>query len=196
METAVSERLERAAASDELIDCITIAGHGEPTLHPEFEEIAHRLADARDRIAPTIPIAILSNSTTCMYRDVREGLRETDERYMKLDGGDPFTLGIINGTRISVDSIVDGLLRLGPLTLQSMFVADVAGRVDNVGEGAVNAWLRSVERVRPLAVHLYTLGRAPALRSLRPVPPRRLREIAEQVRASGTAARVFAACPY
>jgi hypothetical protein len=39
----------------------------------------------RDRIAPSIPIAILSNSTTCMYYDVRNGLRRVDERHMKLD---------------------------------------------------------------------------------------------------------------
>src|SRR5262245_34849569 len=36
---AVAERLERAAAADELIDRITVAGHGEPTLHPDFETV-------------------------------------------------------------------------------------------------------------------------------------------------------------
>jgi hypothetical protein len=115
-----------------------------------------------------------------------------DERYMKLDGGDPFTLRTINGTRVTIDAIVDGLPALGPLTLQSMFVADAAGRVDNVGEGAVNTWLGSVERVRPMAVQLYTLGREAGLSSLRPVSTRRLREIAERVRASGIPADVFA----
>jgi len=191
VETAVAERLLRAAAGDELIDRITIAGHGEPTLHPEFEQIVERLCAVRDREAPAIPIAVLSNSTTCMYDDVRRGLRGIDERYMKLDGGDPFTLRTINGSRLPIDAIVDGLLKLGPLIVQSMFVADPAGRLDNVGDGAVSDWLAAVERIHPLAVHIYTLGRGPARASLRPAPPRRLREIAEHVRAAGIPAQVF-----
>jgi wyosine [tRNA(Phe)-imidazoG37] synthetase (radical SAM superfamily) len=59
-----------------------VAGHGEPTLHPEFAEIAMRLRSARDRIAPRIPLAILSNSTTAAADDVRRGLGCFDERYM------------------------------------------------------------------------------------------------------------------
>jgi wyosine [tRNA(Phe)-imidazoG37] synthetase (radical SAM superfamily) len=191
VEAALSERLQRAAANDEILDRITIAGHGEPTLHPEFDEVVERMSGARDRIAPALPIAILSNSTTCMYDDVRRALRALDERYMKLDGGDPFTLRNLNATRVPIDTIVDGLAALGPLVLQSMFVSDPSGRIENVGDGAVTEWLDAVERVQPLAVHLYTLRRAPSLISLRPAPSRRLREIAEHVRAAGFPAQVY-----
>jgi wyosine [tRNA(Phe)-imidazoG37] synthetase (radical SAM superfamily) len=191
VDAALSERLQRAAANDEIIDRITIAGHGEPTLHPEFEEVVARMSAARDRNAPAMPMAILSNSTTCMYADVRNALRAIDERYMKLDGGDPFTLRNLNATRVAVDTIVDGLVALGPLTIQSMFVSDLAGRMDNVGEGAVSEWLAAVERVRPLGVHLYTLRRHPPLTSLRPATPQRMREIAERVRAAGIPALVY-----
>jgi len=191
VETAVADRLLRAAAGNELIDRITIAGRGEPTLHPEFAQIVARLCTVRDRIAPAIPIAVHSNSTTCMYDDIREGLHRLDERYMKLDGGDPLTVRMINGSRLAVETIVNGLMALGPLTLQSMFVGDATGRIDNIGDGAVNEWLLAVERVRPLAVHIYTVGRVPARGSLRHVPSWRLREIAEHVRAYGIQARVL-----
>ena len=193
VELAVSERLERAAANDELIDRLTIAGHGEPTLHPEFGEIAERLCVIRDRIAPSMPIAVLSNSTTCMYADVQAGLRRIDERCMKLDGGDPFMLRHVNGTRVPIETIVEGLRALGPLTVQSMFVADRTGRIDNTGDGAVSEWLAAIERLRPLSVQLYTLARPPALASLQPASMLRLREIAEHVRAAGIPAEVFAA---
>jgi len=72
-----------------------------------------------------------------------------------------------------------------------MFVSDSGGRVDNVGEGAVTEWLAAVERVRPTAVHIYTLSKRAARSSLRPAAARRLREIAEHVRAAGIPARVF-----
>jgi wyosine [tRNA(Phe)-imidazoG37] synthetase (radical SAM superfamily) len=191
VEIAVAERLDLAAANGELIDRITIAGHGEPTLHPEFDDVTERLCALRDRVAPTLPIAVLSNSTTCMYADVRDGLRRVDERCMKLDGGDPITLRHLNGTRVAIDTIVDGLVGLGPITVQSMFVADVAGRIENIGDGAVNEWLAAIERIRPIAVQVYTLGRTPALASLQPASISRLREIAERVRAAGIPATVF-----
>jgi hypothetical protein len=41
-------------------------------------------------------------------------------------------------------------------------------------------------------VHVYTIARPPALGHLQRVPARRLREIAERVRAAGIPADVFA----
>ncbi|MBI3492404.1 MAG: radical SAM protein [Acidobacteria bacterium] len=191
--TAVAGRLTRAAETNELIDRITVAGHGEPTLHPEFEDVSTRLREVRDRLAPGIPIAILSNSTTAGWSAVRRGLAVYDERYMKLDAGDPITYARINGAGPSVTRIVDGLQGLPPIIIQSMFVTEETHQVDNSTEGPVTEWLKVLELVHAVAVHIYTLDRAPALESLRPVPRRRLREIAEHVRAAGIPAEVFAA---
>lgn len=191
VESAVGARLVRAAETDELLDRITIAGHGEPTLHPEFEDIVTRLRAVRDRIAPGLPIAILSNSTTAGWLEVRRALYAVDERYMKLDAGDPITYARINGPGPSVATIVDALRVLPPLVIQAMFVTDEKREVDNSTEGVVAEWLMAVEAVHAARVHVYTLDRPPALASLRPVPARRLREIAEHVRAAGIPVDVF-----
>ena len=74
-----------------------------------------------------------------------------------------------------------------------MFVADARHEVDNSVDGAVSTWLSALETVRPERVHVYTVDRGPALASLTAVPRRRLREIAEHVRAAGIPADVFAA---
>jgi wyosine [tRNA(Phe)-imidazoG37] synthetase (radical SAM superfamily) len=191
--TAVCDRLTRAADANELIDRITVAGHGEPTLHPEFDDVSTRLRDVRDRLAPGIPIAILSNSTTAGWPDVQRGLAIYDERYMKLDAGDPITYARINGAGPSVTKIVDGLQTLPSIVIQSMFVTEETHQIDNSTDGPVTEWLKALESVHAVAVHIYTLDRLPALKSLKPVPRRRLREIAEHVRASGIPAEVFAA---
>jgi wyosine [tRNA(Phe)-imidazoG37] synthetase (radical SAM superfamily) len=191
VEAALAARLTVAAERNEVIDRLTVAGHGEPTLHPEFEDIAGRLCDVRDRIAPRIPIAILSNSTTAASADVRRGLGRFDERYMKLDAGDPMTFACVNGGGRRFSDIVDALATLTPITIQAMFVRDGRGAIDNSGEAEVEAWLRVLEHVRATRVHVYTIDRPPALRSLEPVPSRRLREIGEQVRAMGIPADVF-----
>jgi wyosine [tRNA(Phe)-imidazoG37] synthetase (radical SAM superfamily) len=191
VDDAVTTRLQRAAEAGELIDRITIAGHGEPTLHPDFEEITARLRATRDRIAPDVPLAILSNSTTAAWDDVRRALAWYDERYMKLDAGDPITYGRINGLGTSIVHVVDALSKLPAIVVHAMFVADDRGEIENSSDGPVREWIGAIERVHAAAVHIYTLDRVPALGSLRQVPRRRLREIAERVRTLQIPATVF-----
>ncbi len=87
--------------------------------------------------------------------------------------------------------VIDALAALPNVIVQAMFVSDTAGRADNATPGAVSEWVSAVERVKPTRVHIYTIDRGPALETLRPVPTRRLREIAEQARAAGIPADVF-----
>ena len=133
-QAAVEARLTIAAEANEVIDRLTLAGHGEPTLHPEFEDVVVRLRAVRDRIAPRIPIAIFSNSTTAAAPDIRRGLSALDERYMKLDAGDAITFADVNGGGRHLSDIIDGLRLLRPITIQAMFVRDSQRRVDNSGE--------------------------------------------------------------
>jgi len=195
VESALSARLLRAAQSGEILDRITVAGHGEPTLHPEFEEVAARVGAVRDRLAPSVPLAILSNSTTAMADDVRGGLERFDERYMKLDAGDSRTCARLNGPGIAVRRVLDALATLAPVTIQAMFVKDARGEIDNTTSGVVGEWLDALERIRAARVHIYTVDRQPALNTLRPVSIRQLREIAGRVRAAGIPADVFARSP-
>ena len=190
VEAAVAARLRKAETSDELIDRLTVAGHGEPTLHPEFEEIAERLCRLRDRLAPDIRLAILSNSTTAARPEVRRGLALFDERYMKLDAGDPMTYARVNGAR-SFGAILDALRDLPQVVVQAMFVRDDRGEVDNTSDAAINGWLDAIDAIQPSRVQVYTIARPPALGHLKRVPARRLREIAERVRALGVPTDVF-----
>ena len=193
VERALASRLAAAAGRNELIDRITVAGHGEPTLHPLFDEIAERLSGVRDAVAPGVRLAVMSNSTTAAGADVRRGLGLFDERYMKLDAGDPITFGRINGPGSSIGDVIDALCDLPHIVVQSMFVADAAGRVDNSSDGAVREWLAAIERIRPEAVHIYTVDRSPALGTVVPATGHRLKEIAGQVHAAGFRAEIFPA---
>lgn len=190
---AVATRLRRAARDNETLDRLTLAGHGEPTLHPEIEEIVDRLIDVRDSLAPSLRLAVLSNSTTAAFPAVRRALSRLDERYMKLDAGDPITYAHINGLGTSLTTVIDALRDLPHVVVQSMFVSDGVGRIDNTTEGALREWLAALDEIQPSRVHVYTIDRAPALPSLRGVPARRLREIAERVKARDIPAEVFAA---
>ena len=192
---AVAARLRRAASDNERLDRLTVAGHGEPTLHPEFEEIVKRVVDVRDRLAPELRLAILSNSTTAAWPSVRCALGMFDDRYMKLDAGDPITFAHVNGLGSSIGATVDALRDLPRIVVQAMFVSDGKNRVDNATEGAVNEWLGAIDAIQPSRVQVYTIDRPPALQGLRAVPMRRLRDIAERVRARDIPADVCAFTP-
>ena len=187
----VIDAVDEALARNPDVDSITVAGNGEPTLHPAFAAIAEGLSHVRTRRAPKAKLALLSNGSTLNRLDVVYSLARFDLRCMKLDAGDATTFRLINAATITLGRLIDDLRSVGQLRLQSMFVRDRERVVDNTTPRAVRAWLDAVDRVRPAAVDLYSLARPPARGTLRRVPAPTLEDIAAQVRALGVEARVF-----
>jgi len=187
----VTVALERCLASGGRPDRLTIAGHGEPTLHPDFPAVVRGLRAVRDRLAPDLPIAILSNSSTADRPAIRKALAEIDERHMKLDAGDDDLLHRLNGASMRLPKVLAGLKGLTDIHVQSMFVADRTGRLDNTHAVAVTAWLNAIVALKPRAVHLLTIHRPPAFPFLRAVPLDRLEAVARRVREAGIPAQAF-----
>jgi wyosine [tRNA(Phe)-imidazoG37] synthetase (radical SAM superfamily) len=188
----VLDAVDRALADCPDVDHITVAGNGEPTMHPAFGPIAEGLAEVRARRAPHAKLALLSNGSTLNRLEVVYSLARFDERYMKLDAGDVTTFRLVNAPSVTLGRLIADLRSVGHLTLQSMFVRDRDHIVDNTTPRAVEAWLGAVDKIRPEAVHLYSLQRAPARRSLLPVPALVLQQIADRVSSLGIPAHVFA----
>jgi wyosine [tRNA(Phe)-imidazoG37] synthetase (radical SAM superfamily) len=146
----------------------------------------------RARRAPRAKLALLSNGSTLNRLDVIYSLAKFDARSMKLDAGDATTFRLMNASGLPLGRILANLRSIGQLTLQSMFVQDAEGVIDNTTPYAVDAWLEAVARVEPRSVDVYTIARPPARPSLRKVPLATLEAIALRVTALGIPARVFA----
>jgi len=188
---AVAAAVRALLAQGDRIDRLTLAGHGEPTMHPKFKEVVTALRKVRDELVPGVPLAVLSNASMLDRTDVREALAEIDERYMKLDAGDTLTLRSVNGTPLSIEQLVTGLKKVPDIVIQSMFVKDRTGRVDNTGDLTVINWVGALDRIRPKAVQVYTIDRTPAFPYLQQVPAARLREIVQRVRLAGFPCDVY-----
>jgi wyosine [tRNA(Phe)-imidazoG37] synthetase (radical SAM superfamily) len=189
---AVFDAVERALESCGELDAIAVAGNGEPTLHPAFVPIADALFHARTRLAPHAKLALVSNGSTLNRPEVVNALRRFDARHIKLDAGDATTFRLMNGAPIPLGRLVGSLRAVRRLTLQSMFVHDVQGIVDNTTPSAVHAWLEAVRRIRPDGVDICTLDPTQTRGPLRRVSEGVLDDIAAQVRALAVPARVFA----
>lgn len=174
---ALEASLQRLRRQGIPLNAITFSGNGEPTLHPQLEQIAFTTRRLRDQYVPNAKLAILSNSSTVGKEEVREALEAFDLKIMKLDAGDLETVKRLNHPAFPFDleEVIKGLKRLNGVILQSLFVQ---GRVSNVEPPVVEAWLQKVSEIKPILVQVYTLDRIPADLRLRSVERSTLQAIA------------------
>ena len=186
----VGEALANYLLSSARPEVITFAGNGEPTLHPGFVKIVTEVIGVRDRLAPEVSLAILSNSTRINDPQVRAALLALDLRVMKLDVAEQETFVQMYRPhqRIQVEEIVVGLCRLRPLTIQSLFVE---GEVENCSDAKVERLINALKQIQPREVEVYTAVRWTAERFVKAVDRPRLERIAAMINAAGIRARVY-----
>ena len=162
------------------VDWIMLSGNGEPTLYPEFPAAVDGLIKLRETYFPKASLGILSNSSTCHKKGIRQILSKLDGRFMKLDAGNLSICHDVNrpASAFSLADIVQGLCDLPEVTLQSMFVT---GQVDNTGEKAVDDWIEAVKQIRPLEVQIYTVDREPREEGILPVDQEKLHAISKKL---------------
>jgi len=175
---------------------IAFAGDGEPTTPSEFPAAARAAREARDRLAPGVPLRLLTNATLLHKERVRAALAEFDELWCKLDAGTEAYFQVVDGTRLPFRRILDNLLlvaRERPIVIQSLFLT-----LEGVGPGnaEVAAW---VERLREILsgggridhVQVYTVARAPSDPRCGALDPARLEAVAAAARDAGLTAAVY-----
>ena len=178
---ALEQALEGHRAAGTPLESITLAGNGEPCIHPEFRTIAEGLRALRDRFYPDARTAVLSNGSEAHRPEVARTLALFDVRCLKMDGGTDGQLRALNGplSDYSLERAVEALRAIGELTVQSMFVR---GRLDTTAGPVVEAYVDRLRRARPAAVQIYSLDRRPADPRLEKAPPEALERIAARVR--------------
>jgi wyosine [tRNA(Phe)-imidazoG37] synthetase (radical SAM superfamily) len=160
-----------------LPDWVTFAGNGEPTMHPRFPVVVERVLATRDEVAPGLPVGILSNGLAAGKPAIRDALNRLDARMMKLDPGPTLQ---VNGLDYDREPLVRSYLALKDVIVQAMFVRGPG--YDGAGDEAVAEWLGWLARIRPAAVHVYSLDREPAERRVEKVARDRLEAIADRAR--------------
>lgn len=193
--TMLDATLARMVAAGTPPDVITFAGNGEPTMHPDFENIIEDTLALRDKHAPEAKVSVLSNATQIHREDVRRALLRVDNNILKLDSAFDATVQLVNKPQgnYTVARTVE-LLKMfeGQLIVQTMFLRGeyLGQRVDNTTEEEVSAWLKLVAEIAPKQVMVYSLDRDTPCQTLEKVEKDELRAIAERVEALGIACSV------
>lgn len=179
----IAESFRRLSGQGLAVDCITLAGNGEPTLHPDLLDIVVGLKALRDQYFPGAEVGILSDATQVTRPRVRDALALLDARYMKFDAADEAAWRRINvpfgGTEFR--AMLDGLKTLPGIVLQSMFIQ---GSFDNTDDAHLSAWIEEVGRIKPRSVQVYTVDRGTAADGITEVPRATLQMIADRLTAA------------
>ena len=191
----LDDTLKRMVKEGTPPDVITFAGNGEPTLHPDFENVIADTIALRDKHCPAAKVSVLSNATQLHREDVCRALRRVDNNILKLDSAFDATVQLMNKPQgaYSVAKLVEQLKSFdGELIVQTMFLrGEYLGQcVDNTTEEEVSAWLKLIAEIRPKQVMVYSLDRDTPCQTLEKVDKEELRAIAARVEALGIAVSV------
>jgi len=187
---SLEKKLKQMAQNGEILDVITFAGNGEPTLHPNFSEIINDSISLRGLFAPNASIAVLSNSTYLHKPIVVEALKRVDQNILKLDSAIDDTINTLNQPKVPITAreIINRLKQFdGMFTLQTLFVrGEYKGkRVDNASPEELKLWLKAVKELKPKEVMVYTIARSTPTGTLFKVSYPELATIAARVKELG-----------
>ncbi len=188
---ALEDKLIQLQKENTLIDVITFAGNGEPTVHPQFAEIIDDTIVLRDKYYPDAKISVLSNAMHAGKQKIFDALKKVDNNILKLDSAILDTVRLIdrpNSPEYSIEKQVELFKRFnGDFIMQTMFVrGSHKGKVvDNTTEEEISAWLEAVKATNPREVMIYTIDRETPEKNLEKVPVEKMKEIGKRVEALG-----------
>jgi wyosine [tRNA(Phe)-imidazoG37] synthetase (radical SAM superfamily) len=186
----LEETLQDMIKNEMPLDVITYAGNGEPTMHPDFEEIIDNTIRLRDIYFPKARIAVLSNATLLHKESVVRALKRIKDNILKLDSVFSETIELFNMPlgKFRIEKVIDQLKGFnGDLIIQTMFVRGTyKGKVvDNTTEKELSAWVNALHEIKPKQVMIYTIARDTPSPDLVKVPIEDLNKIKERLEKEG-----------
>ncbi len=191
VQLALKDKLLSLKNDGVILDVITFAGNGEPTMHPDFDSIIDDTIELRDKYYPNSKISVLSNGMHLDKPRVINALKKTDNPILKLDSALEKTVRIIdrpNSPSYSVARQVERYKKFGSnFILQTMFIKGEfeGNQIDNTTDEEISAWLELISDLKPREVMIYTIDRETPVKGLEKVSIEVLQKIAEKVERLG-----------
>lgn len=187
---SLREKLQQLSREGIVPDVFTFAGNGEPTLHPQFAEIAAKVMQVRNECCPSAQLSILSNATQIHRPEVRQALMLFDNNIQKLDTVSADYIRRIDQPQghYDVNQQIESLCKFeGKVIIQTMFMSgEWQGQsVDNTTEAYLQPYLEALSKIRPSQVMIYTIDRETPAQGLQKAAPEVLDAIAERIRQQG-----------
>jgi wyosine [tRNA(Phe)-imidazoG37] synthetase (radical SAM superfamily) len=162
-------------------DTLALSGNGEPTLHPDFLKLSLKIHKLLKRYYPHKTLALLSNSSGLVRKQIRESVDLYDLPIFKLDVGRPSSFYRINrpDPNVIYEDILAELRMIGPkVHVQTVLVGGPRGNMNDVD---VNMWIQAMQGVKPKAIEIYSINREIPETGAQIVPAAELERLAHRV---------------
>lgn len=174
----VIEELKRKLAESPAIDCITISGSGEPTLHSELGELLKQIKNITDTMT-----VVITNGTLLWRQDVRQDLLLADVVMPSLDACDADTFERINkpAEDITFKKLVEGLKTFreefaGKFWLEVFMVEGI-----NTSDEQIEKFKAIIGDISPDRIQLNTAVRPTSAMDVKMMPQEKLQKIASMI---------------
>lgn len=184
----LEEKLAQMKARNENLDVITFSGNGEPTLHPDFEDVIDATIALRDKYYPEVKISVLSNATRIGRPAVHRALEKVDNNILKLDSAIESTVNLIDrpSPGYDLEKTIEGIASFGGKAIVQTMICrgEHDGMVvDNSTDEEINALIEAYRRIKPGKIMIYTIDRPTPEVMLRKVAADELKTLAERISA-------------
>lgn len=146
-------------------DYITFSGSGEPTLNLYIGEIIQFIKQNK----PNIPVAVLTNGTLFLDKDVRNAIKDANVVLPSLDAATENVFKKINRPQkdLKIDKYIQGLIEFkkefkGNIWLEIFILPDY-----NDSDDELNELKKAILKINPHSVQLNTLDRPGVIPNLR-----------------------------
>lgn len=193
---ALESRLLKMKEDGTAPDHITFAGNGEPTVHPQFEEVIGDTLALRDRFFRDAELTVLSNASLIHKEKVFRALQQVDNNVLKLDSAVESTFRKINqpAGKMSLSSIIEHIKRFeGNQVIQTLFLRGHhdGEYVDNTTGTEIVAWIKVLKEIMPKYVMIYPIERDTAASGIEKIPEEELESIARLVEQEGIKTKLY-----
>lgn len=169
----VIKQLRQCLAEDIPLDCITLAGSGEPTLNSDIGRVISQI-----KKISALPVVVLTNGSLLPDPDVRASLMTADIVIPSLDAHSAKLFETINRPHhfIGFDQMVGGIADFskefrGQLWLEMFIMEGI-----NAALSDAEAFRPLVEKINPDKIYVNTAVRPPAETFIRPASSDRIHE--------------------
>lgn len=175
--------------NDIKIQHITLAGNGEPTMHPQFAEIIVQIRKIVDKFYPEAKFVLLTNGIHLDNLEIQKCLPLIDRLNVKLDAADEKTYKKMNGPiKGTFADLLKIIKQLKTFNIQAMFLD---GTVSNVSPEHIEKWLKLVCELKPQQVQIYTIERSTPTDKVQPVKKEVLDQIRDRLLEQGINAKSY-----
>ena len=150
--TAATRMIELSKAGEKLQSIVIVGTSADPTEHPDLRDATENFRALCDKWFPRAKLYIQTRSVDFSNDDVRAALSIYDRVFVRYEWGTSKGFTALTGAKgPQLASLTKDLHYFDHLILEASFYR---GDADNTKDTEVKAWVKRVQEIKPIAVHV------------------------------------------